>query len=106
MPSKADLDYLRELKAQHPFTGTRDRTAAGEECKFKILGRGEMAFYQQGDRALLMEVLAGYGVIFAYSIRRWDDGKKVTHEERETIIEVVSRIMHQRGHEQVEVVRS
>jgi hypothetical protein len=105
MYSKADLDHIRELKQTEPFTGSRGRTASGEECKFKFLGRGEMAFYQQGDRALLMEVLAGYGVIFAYSIRWWDNGKKVSPEERETVIEVVSRIMRERGAEEVKVVR-
>ena len=106
MYSKPDLDHLRELKLMDPFTGSRERTASGEECKFKILGRGEMAFYQQGDRALLMEILAGYGVIFAKSIRRWDDGKKVTPEEREVVIDVVSRVMRQRGAEDVKVDRS
>lgn len=105
MPSKADREYLRELKQAEPFTGYRERTATGEECKIQILGRGEVAFYQQGNRALLLEVLAGRGVVFAYSIRRWDDGKKVTDEEREVVIEMVSRVMKQLGHEKVEIVR-
>jgi hypothetical protein len=105
MVSKADREYLRELKQAEPFTGFREATAAGEECKVQILGRGEMAFYQQGDRALLLEVLAGRGVVFAPSIRRWDDGKKVTDEERETILEVLSRVMQKLGAEKVEIVR-
>jgi hypothetical protein len=105
MVSKADREYLRELKQAEPFTGFRERTATGEECKVQILGRGEMAFYQQGDRALLLEVLAGRGVVFAPSIRRWDDGKKVTDEERETILEVLSRVMQKLGFEKVEIVR-
>jgi hypothetical protein len=105
MVSKADREYLRELKQAEPFTGYRERTTAGEECKLQILGRGEMAFYQQGDRALLLEVLAGRGVVFAYSIRRWDDGKKVTDEEREVVIEMMSRVMQKLGHEKVEIVR-
>lgn len=105
MYSKADLDHIRELKQMDPSTGVREHTAAGEECRVRILGRGEVAFYQQGDRALLMEVLAGYGVIFAYSIRRWDDNKKITDDEREVVIEVMSRVMHKLGHETVEIVR-
>jgi hypothetical protein len=105
MVSKADREYLRELKTTEPFTGFREQTAAGEEAKIQILGRGETAFYQQGDRALLMEVLAGHGVIFAYSIRRWDDGKKVTDEEREVVIEMMSRVMRKLGAEEVKVVR-
>ena len=105
MVSKADREYLRELKQAEPFTGFRERTAAGQECKVQILGRGETAFYQQGDRALLLEVLAGRGVVFASSIRRWDDGKKVTDEERETIVEVLTRVMQKLGFEKVEIVR-
>lgn len=106
MYSKADLDYLRELKQTEPFTGFRERTPAGEECKIQILGRGELAFYQQGARALLLEVLAGRGVVFAGSIRRWDDAKKVTDDEREVVIEMVTRAMKQLGHERIEIVRS
>lgn len=105
MYSKADLDHLRELKQAEPFTGFRERTAAGEDCKLQILGRGELAFYQQGDRALLLEVLAGRGVVFACSIRRWDDGKKVTDEEREVVVEMMTRVMTALGFEQVEIVR-
>ena len=105
MYSKADLDHLRELEQAEPFTGFRERTPTGEECKLQILGRGELAFYQQGDRALLLEVLAGRGVIFADSIRRWDDQEKVTAEEREVVIEMMIRVMHKLGHAKVEVVR-
>jgi len=106
MVSKADREYLRELKQQEPFTGFREQTAAGEDCKVQILGRGEMAFYQQGSRALLLEVLAGRGVVFAPSIRKWDDNKKVTDDERETILEVMSRVMQKLGFEKPEIVRA
>ena len=105
MDSKADLDFIRELKAMAPSERYCDQTLGGEETRAQILGRGEMAFYQQGDRALLMEVLAGRGVIFAYSIRRWDDGKKVTPEAREVVIEMMSRVMNKLGFEDVKVVR-
>ena len=105
MYSKADLDHIHELKQADPFTGFREQAPNGEEAKIKILGRGEMAFYQQGDRALLMEVLAGYGVIFAYSIRRWDDKRKVTDDEREVVIELMSRVMRKLGADEVKVVR-
>lgn len=104
MPSKADLELIERHKSAEPFTGYRETTDGGEACKIKILGRGEVAFYQQGQRALLLEVLAGRGVIFAKSIKRWDDGKKVTDAERETIVGVMSRVMQQLGAERVEIV--
>lgn len=105
MYSQADLDHLRALKQAEPFTGFRERTAAGEDCKLQILGRGEVAFYQRGDRALLFELLAGHGVVFADSIRRWDDGKKVTEAEREAVVAMATRALQQLGAAAVEVVR-
>jgi len=106
MVSKADQDILRKLKAAEPFGGYRECTAEGEECKVEILGRGEVAFFQLGERALFVEILAGRGVVFASSIRRWDDLKKVTDEERETVVEIMVRAMEHMGAKQVEVVRS
>ncbi len=103
--SKADREYIRELKHAEPFTGFRTQTRHDAPCKFQILGRGEMGFFQLGDRGLLFEVLAGQGVLVASSIRRWDDSKAVTDEEREDIIEVVVRCLIQQGAERVEVVR-
>lgn len=103
--SAEEIGRIRELKSEAPFTGFVEQNSDGEECKIKILGRGEVAFYQQGSRALLMEVLAGHGVIFAYSIRRWDDNKKVTEVERELIVEIVSRVMSRLGAIEVRVVK-
>lgn len=105
MYSKADLDQIRELMQSSPFTGHRELGPAGEECKIKILGRGEVAFYQRGERALLMEILAGYGVIFADSIRRWNTGEKVSDEEREAAIEAMSRAMTRLGFQDVKIDR-
>lgn len=104
-PSKADKELMAGLKAQEPWTAYVDETSGGEACRIKILGRGEVAFFQQGARALLLEVLAGRGVIFAPSIRRWDDGKKVTDDEREVVVEIMSRVMEKLGTDEVRVVR-
>lgn len=104
-PSKADKELMAQLKATEPWTAYTDRTPDGEQCRIKILGRGEMAFFQQGARALLLEVLAGQGVIFAPSIRRWDDGKKVTDQEREVVLDTMTRVMEKLGATEVRVVR-
>jgi hypothetical protein len=102
--SPADLEAIRELKAD-PVSGFRTQTASGRPCRFQILGRGEVAFFQLEERALLFELLAGAGVVFAYSIRRWDDGAKVTEAERDEVVEVVARCLRELGAERVEVVR-
>lgn len=101
----ADRAYLRELKQTEPFTGFRAQSRDGVPCKFQILGRGEMAFFQLGERALLFELLAGPAVIFAKTIRRWDDGSRVTDDEREDIIEIASSFLTSKGAAHVEVVR-
>jgi hypothetical protein len=105
MTSAADRAYLRELKQAEPFTGLRVDNRDGVPCKFQILGRGEMAFFQLGERALLFELLAGPAVIFAKSIRRWDDRSRVTDEEREDIIAIASEFLTSKGAPHVEVVR-
>jgi hypothetical protein len=100
---KADLEAIQLLKKTEPFVGLRVRVSDSEEYKFKILGRGEMAFYQQNDRALFLEI-DPRGGIFEKSIRRWDDGKKVTPEEKKVIIERVTAFFRSRGIEDVRVV--
>lgn len=89
--------YIEGLKTAEPFRGLRVKVSEAEEYKLQILGRGEMAFYQQNDRALLFELSAGAGVILKKSIRRWDDGSKVTDAEREVIIERVSSYLRSKG---------
>lgn len=105
MTSKADRQYIRQLKEADPFTGFRLADRHGVPCKFQVLGRGELAFFQRGELALLFELLAGPAVIFAYSIRRWDDGRQVTEAEREDIIDVASRCLQAMGATQVQVER-
>ncbi len=75
----------------------------GEET-VEFLGRGEVARYREGGRTLEVETLAGRGVIFARSIRRWEDGARVTADERARVIAAVSRVMLSLGAERVEVV--
>lgn len=103
--SKADREYIRELKQAEPFTGFRTQTRRGEPCKFQIVGRGELAFFQLGERGLLFELLAGPAVIFAPTIRRWDNNQKVSEDEREDVIEVATRFLLSKGASAVEVVR-
>ncbi len=91
-------EYIAELKQAEPFTGHLVPIGdTGEMARVQFLGRGEMAFYQEGERALLAEVLVGPAVIGADSIRRWDTGKKVTEAEREAIIERISIVLMRMG---------
>ena len=84
---KREIEFILQLKAEQPSYASPQRAAGGAEYNIRILSRGEQAFYQEGSRALLLEISAGYGVIMKSSIRFWDDGQKVTEEERARVIE-------------------
>jgi hypothetical protein len=103
--NESDRKQIQKLKEADPFTGFREQDARGE-YKVQVLGRGETAFYQEADRALLFELLAGRGTIFARSIRRWDDGKKVTDAERAVIVERVAAVLRKLGATKVEVIET
>jgi|GEM_PF-1867898 len=94
---KREIEFLRELKSEEPFSGTRLQAADGDEHRIRILARGEQAFYQEGTRALLLEISAGYGIILKSTIRLWDDGGTVTEDERERVIERIGRYLTARG---------
>jgi hypothetical protein len=95
--------YLESLKKAEPFTGFRE--SDGErDYKVQFVGRGEMAFFQEDDRAMLINVLAGRGTIFESSIKRWDDGKKVTPEEKQRVIEKVGNALKKLGADEIRVV--
>ncbi len=102
---KTDRDYIRELKSQTELTGYRVPIGDGMDCKVRIIARGEMAFYQEGDRALLLEIdVQGGGAIFRRSIREWDTGERVTEAEREAVVEHVARALRAGGASDVRVV--
>ncbi|WP_224240703.1 hypothetical protein [Hyalangium gracile] len=98
---KIQRDFIESIKKTEPFGGLHVRVSDTEEYRIKTLGRGEMGFYQQNDRALLFEQIAGYGIIVKKSIRRWDTGEKVTEAEREVIVQRISDYMKATGIETV-----
>jgi hypothetical protein len=84
--SEGEMALIATLKREQPPRGVTGLDADGRPFRFRIVGRGETAFYQEGERALLFEVLVGAGVISRRSLRAWDDGKRVTEQERDRIV--------------------
>lgn len=101
--SQADRDYIQKLKTEEPFRGLEVKVSDAETYRFQILGRGEMAFYQQNERALLFELNAGFGVILKKSIKRWDNGQRVTDAERDVIVERAASYLTSKGAPQITV---
>lgn len=55
--------------------------------KIRIVECGEGLFYQEGDRAMICDLdIHGYAIPIK-SIKKWDDGTKITEEERDRIKE-------------------
>jgi len=101
--SQVDLDAIFELMNKIPFSGHLETDSTGKVCKVKILGRGEMAFYQREGDALLIDIMAGYGYINAKSIRWWHNGKKISKEEKSDIVAVMTKVMKRLGAVDVKV---
>ncbi|MEN5232472.1 hypothetical protein [Sphingobacterium faecium] len=82
------MKYVKEIK--DTITGAYVIDAVdGYRYKLKILGRGDELFFQKDDDALICEIVARYGVINPKSITRWDNGEKISDEERDFILETI-----------------
>ncbi len=101
--SQVDRDFIESIKRSESFEGFEARVGETETYRLQILGRGEMAFYQEGGRALLFEIDPRGGIL-SRSIRRWDDGLKVTNEERAVVVDRMSAYLRSRGVEDVRVI--
>lgn len=82
----AEVELIKAVKEEVPFPGFRAQISPTEEFRIRTLARGEQAFYQQNERALLLEISARSNIIFRKSIRWWDTGEAVTDEERDLIV--------------------
>lgn len=86
--SKATKAQLQELKG----TDTAYRTEEeGNRYGLKILNRGEELFFQQNEDALICEISASLLLINPTTIKEWDNGKKISEEERAVLLEKILR---------------
>lgn len=82
------MKYVLEIKST--ITGAHEYTdEAHVQYKIKILERGELLFFQQGDHALICAISARFSAIDPQSVKRWDDGRKISDEERATILQKI-----------------
>ena len=81
------IDYIRSLKVE-TIEGLVSRVEINKEhnYKFRIVSRGDQLFHQDGDRALLIQMNPYDYAIYTKSINNWDDGEKITDQEKELII--------------------
>jgi hypothetical protein len=84
-PTWHELQKLKKGEFSAPYVEDNP-----EGYRIKIIGRGEQLFYQQDDKALFVEIVTdsknNCENIFAASIKKWDNGKKVTEDEKRLIL--------------------
>ena len=77
----------REKEIKSTITGAYEfKENGGISYKMKILGRGEELFFQKGDNAIICDISARFSAIDSQSIKRWDNGKKISDEERAVLL--------------------
>ncbi len=77
----------------------------GTHYKIKILGRGEELFFQKNDSALICDISARFAAIDPLSINRWDNGCKISEEEREGMLEKIIELYQQAYYDKLEILK-
>ena len=81
-----ERQYINDLKSENA-TGPRVEINKEHGYKIRILHRGDRLFYQEGDRAMICDLDIDGCAIPVKSIKKRDDGTKITEEERDRIKE-------------------
>jgi len=85
--NKDQLEHISELKSDLTIREKKDRHG---KYKVKILYRGEGLYYEDDNKALICEIgLLPKIVLFTKTIKKWDNGCKVTNEEK---LKIYSRL--------------
>jgi hypothetical protein len=55
--------------------------------KIRIITRGEELFYMDGKKALIADICLSPPCIFSFSIKKWDNGKIISDDEKKVILQ-------------------
>jgi hypothetical protein len=86
MPEGRYIDEIKTWESVHRF-----QDEDGNTYGVRVIGPGEHLFFQMNDRALICMIDAEHHEIYERSIRKWDDGKRITPKARGPIAE---KILH------------
>lgn len=95
--ARLEKEFLEQLKDSPHIGGFSGVSARGFTWRFRVLGRGESAFFQLGDRAMYIDIDARIGSVSRKSIRCWDDETIATDDESEAILEAVRQAFRELG---------
>ncbi|WP_436874273.1 hypothetical protein [Kosakonia sacchari] len=82
-----ELTYLQDLKNDDTASEFADKTYG--VIRLKTIYRGEGLYFQLNDRALICTISARDAMLSKKSIKRWDNGKLIEEQERDTILEII-----------------
>ena len=91
--NKATLAQIKELKAD--INSVHRFTEGNDQYGIYIIARGELLFFQQNDAAFLCDISARDALIIPDTIKSWDNGKKITAEEKPALLETIIRLYKQ-----------
>jgi hypothetical protein len=74
--------------------------------KMKILGRGEELFFQRNEDALICEISARLAMINPKTITKWDNGNKISDDERTIIVEKIIELYKKAYKDDLEVFKN
>jgi hypothetical protein len=81
-----EYNRIQELKNSTDI-GLRFERNVEHNYKIRIINRSEQLFYQQEDIAFICEINPHESIIFKDSIKKWDNGVKITDDEKEVIFD-------------------
>jgi uncharacterized protein YifE (UPF0438 family) len=76
----------------------------GHSYAIRVLGRGEMLFFQEDEKALICEIDAANSAIISKSVKNWDKMKKMSDEEQKRVITVMADMYRKYINENVVIV--
>jgi len=85
--NKSEQAQIQELKTN--IAGVHRFTEGGDRYGMLIIARGELLFFQKNESGLICEISARYSLINPKTIKQWDNGNKISEEEREKILEKI-----------------
>ncbi|MGN7824823.1 hypothetical protein HGH92_23120 [Chitinophaga varians] len=85
--NKDALAQIQQLKSD--VNGVHRFVDGENKYGLLIIARGELLFFQENDKALICDVSARYALINPATIKKWDNGDKISDAEREEIVQKI-----------------
>lgn len=67
-----------------------DRTTIGTHSyAIRVLGRGDMLFFQEDENALVCQIDASNAAIFSSSVNSWNNKASMSSDEKERVLSLI-----------------